>query len=524
MSTFAIGVLTSSPTIEYSCEKRNNVLHSMWGRARSDLASINGKGGHVLQTIRQQSRIKVSESMHHIADSIPPISSLPSPLRSVIQCGNILAFEGRGGSTTTKKKQNNSGFYYGIRDDIFFPSKEGKQLQSDKSSNESIIRPPNFRADILQKREKRRREVPSSRTLTDIMGETLLELREMREDIYALREEMQYMKEELKRQERLSSGMYRDEIEIDGDEEAEVYEYPTHDESKRRGRSLIERVARQSEFEHIGHEVEKWARKILFEENGEEHGWKEVKCNKMVRNKFNSRGQTTCYLKWMKDSRGKHAKDEDEEFPCIKVYTTFDAPIENVCDYLSNANHMGEYNDLVVAHRDLEDITPHGKICWSLCPKILFIKPRDFVTYCHHRWRRDGAQIVVSQACEHEDAPGNSEESDDAACRAYSLRGANFISKDPTDPNKTRMAILVHADPGGGVPQWAMKTAMNAVAPIEPFKLFYNIDARVAQFKSSSQTAAFASQGRTERPAGLSQLGYACFWPNGGGRVGHVEP
>jgi hypothetical protein len=76
----------------------------------------------------------------------------------------------------------------------------------------------------------------------------------------------------------------------------------------------------------------------------------------------------------MKDSRGEHAKDEDEEFPCIKVYTTFDAPIENVCDYLSNANHMGEYNDLVVAHRDLEDITPHGKICWSLCPKILFIK------------------------------------------------------------------------------------------------------------------------------------------------------
>jgi hypothetical protein len=47
------------------------------------------------------------------------------------------------------------------------------------------------------------------------------------------------------------------------------------------------------------------------------------------------------------------------------------------------------------------------------------------VTYCHHRWRRDGTQIVVSQACEHESAPGNSDESDDKACRAYSLRGAN---------------------------------------------------------------------------------------------------
>jgi hypothetical protein len=60
---------------------------------------------------------------------------------------------------------------------------------------------------------------------------------------------------------------------------------------------LIESVARQSEFENIGQEVEKWAHKMLFEEGGEENGWKEVKCNKMVRKKFNARGQTTCYLK-----------------------------------------------------------------------------------------------------------------------------------------------------------------------------------------------------------------------------------
>jgi hypothetical protein len=28
------------------------------------------------------------------------------------------------------------------------------------------------------------------------------------------------------------------------------------------------------------------------------------------------------------------------------------------------------------------------------------------------------------------------------------------ISKDPDDPNKTRIALLAHADPGGGLPQW----------------------------------------------------------------------
>jgi hypothetical protein len=25
--------------------------------------------------------------------------------------------------------------------------------------------------------------------------------------------------------------------------------------------------------------------------------------------------------------------------------------------------------------------------------------------------------------------------------------------------------------------------------------------------------------GRSPRPAGMAQLGYACFWPNGGGRI-----
>ena len=297
LSTCAIGAFSSSSTILYFGENRNNVLQSMWGRARSDLATINDKSGIALQAIRRQSRIKISESVNHLVDSIPQIPTFPLPLRSVIQCGDMLPFEARGGSSTAtkKKRQNNSGFYYGIKDDIFFPEKDkDNQVQNKIKNIGPAIRPPSSRSKALSQQD---REVPSSRTLTDIMGETLLELREMREDIYSLREEMRYMKEELKRQEELSSRGYRDEPETDDDEEAEVYEYPTHDNSEQRPRSLIESVARQSEFENIGQEVEKWAHKMLFEEGGEENGWKEVKCNKMVRKKFNSRGQTTCYLK-----------------------------------------------------------------------------------------------------------------------------------------------------------------------------------------------------------------------------------
>jgi hypothetical protein len=74
-----------------------------------------------------------------------------------------------------------------------------------------------------------------------------------------------------------------------------------------------------------------------------------------------------------------------------------------------------------------------------------------------------------------------------------------------------------------------MKTAVNAVAPIEPFKLFHKINERVQHFVSqgSSQTTMNSMtqllNGRSQRPAGLSQLGYACFWPDGGGRIGQSD-
>jgi len=114
------------------------------------------------------------------------------------------------------------------------------------------------------------------------------------------------------------------------------------------------------------------------------------------------------------------------------------------------------------------------------------------------------------------------------------------ISRDPTDPkNKTRVAILAHAHAGGGIPQWAMKAAVNAMAPIEPFKLFSRIEEQVIaysiKFPAADQrrenvdntihtTTTTTMTDQSSRPAGLSQLGYACFWPNGGGGIGQKKP
>jgi len=129
----------------------------------------------------------------------------------------------------------------------------------------------------------------------------------------------------------------------------------------------------------------------------------------------------------MKDSRGTHAKQDDSDrlFPCLKCFAIINAPLDHVCAYLADEAHATEYNDLFVSHRDLEEISPHSKVCWAQSPQIVFIKARDFVTFCHHRWRKDGTQVVVNQACEHDELPGNDEEGDGKICRAYALRGAN---------------------------------------------------------------------------------------------------
>ena len=128
----------------------------------------------------------------------------------------------------------------------------------------------------------------------------------------------------------------------------------------------------------------------------------------------------------MTDSRGDKADvNDDTEYPCIKCESTIDAPLEDVCTYLSQQSASAEYNDLVVQYKDVEDISPSAKICWSQSPQILFLKPRDFVTWCHHRWKKDGTEVILNQAVDHPDYPGSKEEKEGKACRAYALRGAN---------------------------------------------------------------------------------------------------
>lgn len=277
---------------------------------------------------------------------------------------------------------------------------------------------------------------------------------------------------------------------------------------------------KKGEWDQIGLEIERWAQKIADEkiEDGKD-GWKEIIVSRMCSN-FNKDGRIKCYLKWMKDSRGIWADQADNQvYPCIRVQTTIDAPLEMVCRYLADEKSLPDYNALVQKHKDLEDITPYSKICWGQSPKILFVKPRDFVTFCHHRWKRDGTQVVVNQACNHDDYD-YLEKTDKKSLKAYALRGGNFISPHPEDPNKTNLCIVAHANPGPDISPYWTRVAVNQLVQIEPFKLFHKINYFAKQYAPSNDDKVQlvnSSPGRSKRPGGLSQMGYACFWPNGGG-------
>lgn len=299
-------------------------------------------------------------------------------------------------------------------------------------------------------------------------------------------------------------------------------------------------------YERIGRDVEKWAGEILREGNDEirgvedEDGWTEVFCAKALRHRFNGGNQRSTpiarqWIKWMKDSRGDDADPYDnQKHPCMKLIATIDAPFPIVCRYLSEKDRGLEYNSLLVDQEDLEILTPHSKICWSQTKKLLFIQPRDFVTYCRHRWLNDGTQLITNQACDHHStAIGDyNTKQNRSRYRAFNLRGATYISRCPDFPSeRTKLIMLSHCNCGQDMPEWSIRTAVSVLAPIKPFEIIHRItigilqareELEIAEKKESTKSTTISTPSdtvRSSRPAGMAQMGYACFWPEGGGIV-----
>jgi len=332
---------------------------------------------------------------------------------------------------------------------------------------------------------------------------------------------------------------------------------------------------RLAEFEQIARDTEEWAKATLAETESlqgsativgtsmETDGWVPIECNRALKQKYNPHGTTHQFVKWMVDSREKHADTSSPErrthlHPCVVLYGDLDAPFDLVCRYLSQEQRFKEYNSLLIDSDTVEVLTPHSKICWSQTKKLLFIQPRDFVTFCSHKWqRKDGTQqqLVVHQACEHptrlESATTETaapEDENNQGLRAFALRGATLISPHPDDPlGKTKITLLAHCNCGNDIPEWGVRSAVKVLAPIKPFEIIHRIQVGVDANRKELQLLEDQATNndkpskkqrklklkrlkvknhhkhkkleRSQRPAGMAQMGYACFWPEGGGLV-----
>ena len=53
------------------------------------------------------------------------------------------------------------------------------------------------------------------------------------------------------------------------------------------------------------------------------------------------------------DSAENSGSGDDQEYPCIKCYSTINAPMEQVCSFLSNENTIPDYNELIEDYCDI---------------------------------------------------------------------------------------------------------------------------------------------------------------------------
>ena len=112
------------------------------------------------------------------------------------------------------------------------------------------------------------------------------------------------------------------------------------------------------------------------------------------------------------------------------------------------------------------------------------------------------------------------------------LRGASIISPVEGDEEKTIVVLMAHMHTGGSLPDWVIRASVNGLAPVEPFRIMYKIEKGTKEMmkeeekarknvKKGDTSVAFVSHENEmkKRPGGMSQMGHASFWPEGGGLV-----
>ena len=192
-------------------------------------------------------------------------------------------------STALKKQKKSTvgggaGFYYGLSENFISRNSAQDNEQAEKEEKVMNKTPKN-------KKKIQQRSRPT--LIEDILSDTLTEFRstseELRDTLDAIRQEMAELSRiQKKMMEQQNGGIAFPNEDFD-DTDGEIELSPA---AKRR-----KLKKRRDKYDRLAREVEEWAEQLLFEEGGEEDGWKEIECSKLLKKKFNSDGKIKCFVK-----------------------------------------------------------------------------------------------------------------------------------------------------------------------------------------------------------------------------------
>lgn len=153
----------------------------------------------------------------------------------------------------------------------------------------------------------------------------------------------------------------------------------------------------------------------------------------------------------------------------FKGVTVMEAPLERVLWILADNEHRTEWIDLCAESRVLEQVSPHEFVIYQRYALPWYLTDRDYVYRAQAVRDADGTVRLNLASCEHPKAP------ETVGIRAQLIESSYVLT--PLGPQRTRVAVEIHTDPKGMVPDWLV----NLVQKSWPLKTLQGIRGQLRQ-------------------------------------------
>lgn len=153
----------------------------------------------------------------------------------------------------------------------------------------------------------------------------------------------------------------------------------------------------------------------------------------------------------------------------FKGVTVIEAPLAKVLWVLADNDHRTEWVDLCTESRVLEQVSDTECVIYQRYSLPWYLSDRDYVYRARAVRDPDGTVRLLLASCEHPDAP------ETVGVRARLIEGTYVLT--PLGERRTRVAVEIHTDPMGMVPDWMV----NLVQKSWPVKTLQGIRRQVRQ-------------------------------------------